>query len=122
MRTLLRNRQTIYYALVTDTTEIKDEYGNSTGSYQITYGSPVELKINVSEERGTVEATQTGLITTYRRTLVTTKDLPIKDNTIFWVDIVPDSDGESGTIKHNYIVEVISKSLNSLTITLKKVW
>ena len=37
MRTLVRNKIPIYYANYRDKTPIRDEYGNQTGEYEVTY-------------------------------------------------------------------------------------
>jgi hypothetical protein len=48
VRTLERNKQTIYYALYEGKKPLTDEYENPTGEYEVLYSKPVLLKINVS--------------------------------------------------------------------------
>ena len=48
MRTLNRNKIRIYYANYVGKTPIKDEYGNLTGEYKISYDRPFALMANVS--------------------------------------------------------------------------
>ena len=44
MRTLNRNKQTIFYALYEGNEESYDEYGNVTGEPVIKYSDPIEFK------------------------------------------------------------------------------
>ena len=55
MQTLARNRQTVWYALLTSKTELTDEYGNKTGQYELSYSDPVKTAMNVRWDTGAVQ-------------------------------------------------------------------
>ena len=65
MRTIQRNKRTIYYALYQGVTEITDEYGYYTGEVEITYGNPVKAKMNVSGGRGAADIEMFGIDNPY---------------------------------------------------------
>lgn len=122
MKALLRNMQTFYYANVSTTAAQYDEYGNETGEPSITYETPVSAQANISPARGTADLEQFGINSDYTKTIVSDNlTLPIDKSTILWIGIAPDKDGEAGTIKHNYVVVGVAKSLNSVTIAVKEV-
>ena len=122
MKVLLRNMQTFYYANVSTTAAQYDEYGNETGEPSITYETPVSAQANISQARGTADLEQFGINSDYTKTIVSDNlTLPIDKATILWIGIAPDKDGEAGTIKHNYVVVGVAKSLNSVTIAVKEV-
>lgn len=122
MKALLRNKQTFYYANVSKTAAQYDEYGNETGETDITYDAPVAAQANISPARGTADLEQFGINSDYTKTIVSDNlTLPIDKSTILWIGIAPDKDGEAGTIKHNYVVVGVAKSLNSVTIAVKEV-
>ena len=117
MRTLEINKQPMWYALCTGKTEVIDEYGNHTGVFKVTYGSPVYYPVNMSQSRGTVDADAFGLEADYDRTFVTTDmDCPIAEDSIIWFGADPNN-GEP----HNYCVYQIANSLNSITIAIRGV-
>ena len=115
MRTLLRNKQKIYYALYDSKTARIDEYGNATGEYELTYGNPKPLWINVSAARGTADVEQFGINANYSKTMVTEDiNCPITETTRLWV-------GRSPEEPHNYVVASVAKSINSVTYAIKEV-
>lgn len=116
MRTLEINKQPMWYALCTGKTEIVDDYGNNTGCFQVTYGTPVYYPVNMSEARGTIKAEAYGLTDDYDRTFVTTDmACPITTDTVIWYDADP------LTEPYNYVVHRVAKSLNSITIAIRGV-
>ena len=115
MKTLSRNKQTLYYALFEEKKEIKDEYGNRTGEHQLVYAPPVKAKMSISAARGTAESEFFGLSLNYTKTLVTEDvNCPIAEDTVLWIDAEPDE-------SYNYVVVQVAKSLNSITYAIKKV-
>ena len=87
---------------------------------------------------------QFGTSITYDRVIVTTKRLPIDENSILWVDVLPDFenralktergkliDSENGEVlltegakipgNYDYIVKKVATSLNSMSIAISKV-
>lgn len=115
MRSLERNKQKIYYALYEGKEEVRDEWGNLTGSPTLKYGDPVEYFINVSAARGTADVEQFGINTIYTKTMVTNDlDCPITETTRLWINREP-------TEPYNYVVVSVAKSLNSVTYAIKEV-
>ena len=122
MQTLKRNKQTFWYANITDTQPITDEYDNETGETYIEYSEPVAVNANISAARGTADLDAFGINANYSKTIVTDDlTLPIDKSTILWIDSEPDEYGEAGDVKHDYVVVAVAKSLNSLTIAIKGV-
>ena len=116
MRTLERNKQTIYYALYEDQKPLTDEYGNPTGEYEVLYSEPVPLKINVSAAMGEYSTRQFGDMENYDKILVTDDiNLPISETSIIWIDSLDTSK------PHDYIVKKVAKSLNSVSYAVSKV-
>lgn len=123
MRTLARNKIRIYYANYHDKTPIRDEYGNLTGEYQITYENPVAVMANVSAARGESTTRQFGEDVSYDRIIVLDNpSFPIAETSILWIDTLPEiaSDGTTHT-PHDYIVKQVAPSLNSVSIAVSKV-
>ena len=52
MRSLNKNKRSIYYALFVKDEPIYDEYGNETGESNATYGDITELRCNFSAASG----------------------------------------------------------------------
>lgn len=116
MRTLKRNKQTIYYALYEGKEPVYDEYGNPTGEYEVFYSEPVLLRINVSAARGEYSTRQFGEIENYDKILLTDDvNVPISETSILWIDNLDISE------PHDYVVKKIAKSLNSVSIAVSKV-
>ncbi len=116
MRTLERNKQLIYYSLFEGETPIKDEYDNSTGEYELSYGEPVSCRLNVSAARGEYESRPFGEMENYDKVLVTDDlSLPIAETSILWIDNL---DIEH---PHDYVVKKVARSLNSVSIAVSKV-
>jgi hypothetical protein len=123
MRTLTRNKIRIYYANYRDKTPLKDEYGNLTGEYKITYDNPVAVMANVSATRGESTTRQFGEDVSYDRIIVLDDPaFPIAETSILWIDTPPEII-EDGTTKtpHDYIVKQVAPSLNSVSIAVSKV-
>lgn len=122
MKALLRNKQSFWYANISTTAAEYDEYGNETGENTITYSAPVQTSANISPARGTADLDEFGINENYTKTIVTDDlTIPIDKSTILWIGIEPDVNGEAGTVKHNYVVVAVAKSLNSVTIAVKEV-
>lgn len=123
MRTLNRNKIRIYYANYIAKNPIKDEYGNLTGEYKITYGNPVAVMANVSAARGEATTRQFGEDVSYDRIIILDDPtFPIAETSILWIDTPPEIT-EEGTTKtpHDYIVKQVATSLNSVSIAVSKV-
>jgi hypothetical protein len=123
MRSLERNKQTIYYALYGVKSPVLDEFGNDTGETTIGYGNPVKFKIRVSPSKGETEETAFGKMLDYDRVMYTAdKTFPIDENTKLFVDSIPvfNEDGTSAS-KPDYKVVGVSKDLNEWQFAIKKV-
>ena len=123
MRTLTRNKIRIYYANYHDKIPIKDEYGNLTGEYYLSYDKPIQIMANVSAARGESTTRQFGEDVSYDRIIVLDDPaFPIKETSILWIDTPPEiaEDGSTET-PHDYIVKSVAPSLNSVSIAVSKV-
>ena len=123
MRCMVRNKMKFYYASYIDTDELIDEYGNKTGEYKVIYGNPTETDGNVSGAQGEMQNRQFGESESYDKVIVLDKvDTPINEYSILWVDTLPllNDDGTTNT-PHDYIVKKVAKSINSVSIAIRKV-
>lgn len=123
MRCLARNKCTFFYALHDKQTELKDEYGNATGQYMVSYTKPVKMYGNVSAAQGEIESRQFGESETYDKVIVLDNQLtPIDEYSILWVDTLPVLKADRSTeTPHDYIVKKVARSLNSVSIAISKV-
>ena len=113
MRTLQRNKRTIWYALYNGVTEVVDDDGNYTGEQEVSYGEPIQAKMNVSGGRGQAEIELFGVDNPFTRTAVTDDlDTPFNTDTIFWFEADPETD------PHNYRCTGISRTINQVVIAL----
>lgn len=113
MRSLRRNQQTIWFALLSETVET-DEWGNTEGVKD--YGSPVSLQICVSANKGEASAQPFGADLQYDREMIThDMNCPIDEYTHLWLD------GRNPTDTHNYEVVAVSKSLNCIRYAIRRV-
>ena len=123
MRGMVRNKSKFYYASYIDKTEIIDEYGNATGEYEISYSNPIKYFGNVSAARGEVQSQQFGESESYDKVIVLDdNNAPIDEHSILWVDNLPqlNDDGTTDT-PHDYIVKMVGKSLNGVSVAIRKV-
>lgn len=110
-----RNLQTVYYALWTAKTAITDTNNDETGEYEDVYSDPVAMKCNVSPERSYALEEMFGPMTPYERVIITSDmTCPVDETSVFWIDVPT-------TSPYNYIVRRVAKSLNHISITVRKV-
>lgn len=150
MRTLIINKQRLFYALFVGREPAVDAKGRKTGEYVKTYSLPTQIEMNVSPARGMAEHDMFGVNLDYDRTMVTDDlDCPIDEHTAVWIfdnpkvaataEVVSLDDetipieGESTTfggygvmlngalVPYNYIVTRVAKSLNHITYALREV-
>jgi hypothetical protein len=120
---MFRNKVKFYYASYKDQTEIVDEYGNATGEYEISYSNPIGCLGNVSAAQGEMQSRQFGESESYDKVIVLDdRDAPIDEHSILWVDTLPtlNADGTTAT-PHDYIVKKCARSLNGVSIAIRKV-
>lgn len=123
MRCMVRNKIKFYYASYIDTNELTDGYGNKTGEYKVVYGNPTLTNGNISGAQGEIQNRQFGESESYDKVIVLDKvDTPIDEYSILWVDTLPllNDDGTTNT-PHDYIVKKVAKSINSVSLAIRKV-
>ena len=128
-----RNKQTIYYANSDGRSEevmLTDDSGNYTGEWKITYGNPIEVRINVSEAKSRMDRLGSstyidpyGLELGYNKVLATSDmSIGITDGSVLWIDTLPELEEDGSTLTpYDYIVVQIKRSLNNILIAVKKV-
>ena len=123
MQGMVRNKKKFYYAVYIDKNELKDEYGNLTGEYEIIYGKPIKARGNISGASGEMQSRQFGESESYDKVIVLDNpNTPINEYSILWVDTLPhlNEDGTTNT-PHDYVVKEVARSLNSVSIAISKV-
>lgn len=117
MRSLNRNKRTIYYALHTGEETNLDEYGNETGESTPTYGEPIALECNISASTGAEAIQAFGSFTGYSRTIcVADRNCPIDENSVVWFGREP-----IDNTPYNYIVVRKADSKNGTLYMLQEV-
>ena len=120
MNTLKRNQRTFYYCLYEDKETSYDEYGNEAGE-RVIYAEPVEMKANISQATGQSNTEQFGNLESYDKVIVTDwMECPIDENSVLFIDKEPEYSLEDNPM-FDYIVRRVAKSLNSVSIAVKKV-
>ncbi len=131
MKCMNRNKVTFFYALYEKRVALTDEYGNSTGEYEVLHGNPIEFSANISPAEGEATSHVFGDSESYDKVMVMDNDGPTLDiYSVLWIDTAPllDNTGslaldESGKViaPYDYIVKKVAKSLNSVSIAISKV-
>ena len=144
MRCLKRNQQAFNYCLYAGKTSLIDEYGNDTGEQILTYSAPVTMYANISPATGQSNTEQFGNLENYDKVIVTDDlNCPIDENSVLFIDKEPEftsvttyaevtntNNGQAVTTlvaqtvsvpAHNYIVRRVAKSLNSISIAIRRV-
>ena len=131
MRCMDRNKSRFFYAPYVSKTPRVDDYGNTTGEYDVQHGNPMEFSANISAAKGETTTRQFGESESYDKVIVMDNDAPpIDEYTILWIDTVPQV-GEDGALitteegevltPHDYIVKKVARSLNSVSVAISKV-
>jgi len=122
MRALKRNKRKCWYCLYLGEQEMQDADGNYTGETAITYSPPIELRANISPATGQSNTEMFGNLTDYDRVIVISDTaIPIDENTVFFVDVEPIIESDYKVKGYDYIVRRVAKSINSVSIALRKV-
>ena len=121
MRLLNKNKQTFYYATYKSKSAIKDDYGNETGEYVITYNTPVKTSWNVSYVDSDAEVAMFG-ISSQSTIRITAKKagFPLDEASILWFGKTPASTFVATAPDHNYVIAGIRPSLNELMFYARK--
>lgn len=120
MRTLERNKVSVWYALY-EGTDALTENGYKTGEKAVLYSTPQEIKANVSAARGEASTRQFGEDIQYDKVIVM-EECPFDEVSVLWIDTPPvlEPDGTTNT-PHDYIVRGIAQSLNHVSVAVGKV-
>ena len=121
MRALRRNKRLFYYSQYQQATMIYKD-GMATGEYEVGRYTPVECYGNISAGSGDSQANLYGVQSSDFDKVIVLDDLslPIDSNTVLWIDNADDVK-EGNVVPYDYIVKKVAKSLNSVTIAVKKV-
>lgn len=140
MRTLNKNKQSLYYAnqdrLVPIYETYIDDDGNEyqldTGETKLVYGEPKEFEGNIAMSGGEAEAVEFGISTSdYEAVLLLSKGakdkkgnvIELKETSLVWFETEPkkDENGYTDEFSADYKVIKPSPSLNTVRYVLKKV-
>lgn len=143
MKTLKRNQRPFYYCLYQEKRDVVNENGNKTGEKIRLYADPVRMMANISPATGQSNTEQIGNLDNYDKVIVFEDvNAPIDENTVLFLDMEPEfTEGvtvaytPSATLfgeptvdvqtvripKYNYIVRRVAKSLNSVSVAVRKV-
>ena len=143
MKTLRRNLRPFYYCLFQSKMDVVDENGNKTGEKIRVYANPVRMMANISPATGQTNTEQFGNLDNFDQVLVYDDvNCPIDENTVLFLDTEPTytegvtvevtpsvtllgedtSEVVEVTIpKYNYVVRRVAKSLNSVSVAVRKV-
>jgi len=115
MRSLNKNKRTIFYALYKGDSLLLDEQGYETGESEPTYGEITELRCNISSASGEEAFEAFGSFTNYTRVIcVADTKCPIAEQTVVWF-------GVATTDPYNYIVTRKADSKNGILYALQEV-
>jgi hypothetical protein len=123
MRFSERNKQPVWYSTFVSKTEIVDEYGNSTGEYEITYTAPAKTAWNVNVVESEADVAMFGVQAMDTIVGVAPRNgFPLDETSILWYGITPTikEDGTTDTA-HNYRVVGIRPSLNTVKFYAQRV-
>ena len=122
MKTLARNKKTLYYALQTGISSVTDEYNQFSGQYEVQYATPVEVRMHISPARGEAILEQFGIQEQYDKVLITDDmDCPIAEDSVLWLNTVPVIESGVTETPYDYLVVRVAKSLNNIAIAIRKV-
>lgn len=115
MNTLAINEIKMYYATFSGRRMAQDSQGQYTSESELSYSDPVEFWANLSAARGEASTEQFGQDVSYDKVIVSCDmSLPITDTSIIWVDNSLDE-------PNDYIVKKVARSLNVISIAIRKV-
>ena len=143
MRCLKRNMVPFYYCNYESAIKVRDQNGHLTSEEIPIYGDAVLAMANISPATGVSQKEQFGGLDDYDKVIVTCqKDCPVNENTVLFIDKLPETRDAityevtaAGTLLgedtvtpvvykvpvYDYIVKRVARSLNSVSIAVKKV-
>ena len=115
MRCLNRNKQSFYYANYSGMNKLVDSNGHFTGEYGITYTNPTQAYGNISPATGSDYPSPFGVMEGYDKVIVMSNpNFPVTETSVLWIE-------NDITDSYDYIIVKIARSLNSVSIAIKKV-
>lgn len=119
MKNLRRNTKVVYYCLYEGKEAILDENGLDTGEKKLKYSEPFPMRCSNSSATGQAQLHMFGVLEQYDRVLITDEmNHPIDKDTVFFID--KDPEFIDGKPVYDYIIKRVSKSLNYLSLVVKK--
>ena len=121
MKTMERNKQSIYYSLYLGREPVLDAQGRKTGEHINSYAAPAQIRVSVSPAMGYAQSELFGTAEQYDKIIISDDiECPISENTVLFIDKDPTFD-EFGVPKHDFIVRRVAKSLNHIAYAVSKV-
>lgn len=132
MKCLERNKRVFYYALFDKVVPVKEPFDPGdptavryeTGETRVLYKEPVKARANISAAKGEAQIEQFGSSLQYDRVIIMGDvDVPIDENTVLFIDTLPEIDPEKPWKQYAYDYEVarVARSLTSVSIAIRKV-
>lgn len=120
MKTMERNKTTLWYMTYAGSAPVLDEYGNEIGT-EVTYNPPIMLRANISPATGSSQVEQFGSLAGYDKVIVTDGvDCPIDENSVLFIDKAVEFT-DDGKPLYDYTVKRVARSLNSVSYAVTKV-
>lgn len=120
MRNLKKNTKKLWYSNYSGKIPILDENGDKTGDYESGYTVPISFLAILSASRGNAYADMFGTNIDYTRTLSTVEKLPIREESLIWVnEPAMNPDGTVDSESADYSVTGIAECLVGVVIALK---
>ena len=122
MRLVKRNLKTIYYQLYEGKIPVLDEEGYETGDMEVSYTDPVPMKVNISPARGSAQSEFFGTDLSYDKVMITDDmNCPINENSVLFVDRVPEQEDGELLNTYDYVVKRVAKSLTHISYAISRV-
>ena len=136
LKALERNKRTFWYCLYSDKIPVIDEMGNESGETIVVYEDAQPMSANVSQATGQSNTEQFGNLENYDKVIVTDwMECPIDEHSVLFIDKEPEytdalnhvataitTTDETITVPvYDYTVLRVAKSINSISIAVKKV-
>lgn len=118
MRVLERNKRPFQYRLYLGKTDYQDSNGDYSGEQILTYSEPVNMRGSISPASGYSQTEQFGTLDGYDKVIVIDDiSCPITETSVINIENLV----STASAPHEYIVRRVAKSLNYISIAIKKV-
>lgn len=129
MRSLLKEKHTVYISQKLPPIPIKDEDGNETGELASVYDDPVKLRLNIKPITDTAERQSFGTdVNNILKAVYTPFDVrgfDIEEHQVAWIGVTPNGtlrdDNISVPMNNNYTVEQVLDTGGQYAVYFKKV-